>query len=171
MAGIRRPKWTQQLLFGVLQGNAASASEAFRTVSEGVFSEVRTWLRWVASCLRWKGMPRLRSGAGGRRRHVVPRVLDKKASADHVLHASLCARVVDLDPVCLWYHLPWAHLCLRTFPGGDHRDGPHQGHGGAESIVEPDGALAGRAGLVRCGAPGSRCGLSLCGVPQYPAWR
>jgi hypothetical protein len=33
MAGIRRPKWTEQLRFGVLQGNAASASEAFRTVS------------------------------------------------------------------------------------------------------------------------------------------
>jgi hypothetical protein len=37
MAGIRRPKWTEQLLCGDLQGNAASASEAFRTVSlEGV---------------------------------------------------------------------------------------------------------------------------------------
>src|SRR5215217_7525829 len=53
MAGIRRPKWTEQLRFGVLQGNAASASEAFRTVSKGEFSEVRCPLaRYVSKPAR-----------------------------------------------------------------------------------------------------------------------
>ena len=39
LAGIRRAKWTEKPLFGDPQGYAASASEAFRTVSEEVFSE------------------------------------------------------------------------------------------------------------------------------------
>jgi hypothetical protein len=41
LAGLRRAKWTGKPLCGDLQGYAASASEAFRTVSEVVFSEVR----------------------------------------------------------------------------------------------------------------------------------
>src|SRR5215210_6830732 len=83
---------------------------------EDVFSEVRIGLRKMASCLQWKGMPRLGSGAGGRRPHIVTCVLDKKAYTDLVLRAGLRARVVDLDPVCIWYHFPWAHLRLRTLP-------------------------------------------------------
>jgi hypothetical protein len=34
-------EWTEKPLFGGPPGYAASSSEAFRTVSEGVFSEVR----------------------------------------------------------------------------------------------------------------------------------
>src|SRR5215204_6166726 len=63
---------------------------------EGVFSEVRTRLQKMASCL-WKGMTRLGSGSGGRR----SRVVDKKVSTHHVLRLGLRARVVDLDSVCL----------------------------------------------------------------------
>ena len=44
-------------LFGGPQGYAASASEAFRTVSEGEFSEVRAGCRSVAPCFQWKDYP------------------------------------------------------------------------------------------------------------------
>src|SRR5829696_6388924 len=52
LAGLRRAKWTEKLLCGDLQGYAASASEAFRTVSEVVFSEVRLSLVQMASWLQ-----------------------------------------------------------------------------------------------------------------------
>src|SRR5919112_3601694 len=37
-------------------------------LEECAFYEVRTWLRWVASCLRWKGMIRLKAGREGDRK-------------------------------------------------------------------------------------------------------
>src|SRR5829696_6115807 len=50
LAGLRRAKWTEKLLCGDLQGYAASASEAFRTVSEEVFSDVRRTKLLKRSC-------------------------------------------------------------------------------------------------------------------------
>ena len=47
----------QMPLFGGPQGYVASASEAFRTVSEEKFSEVGTGFREVASCLWSKRDP------------------------------------------------------------------------------------------------------------------
>src|SRR5215217_1389055 len=47
--------------FGGSHGYAAGSLETFRTVSEGVFSEVRLVLRTVASCLRRKKLVSPRS--------------------------------------------------------------------------------------------------------------
>jgi hypothetical protein len=44
LAGIRRSKRVEKHRLGGLQGYAASTSEAFRTVSEDAFSEVRMTL-------------------------------------------------------------------------------------------------------------------------------
>jgi hypothetical protein len=41
LGGVRRPKWREEHLLSRPQGHAVAASGAFRTVSEGVFSEVR----------------------------------------------------------------------------------------------------------------------------------
>jgi hypothetical protein len=41
LAGIWRVEWTEKPLFGGPPGYAASSSEAFRTVSEGAFHELR----------------------------------------------------------------------------------------------------------------------------------
>src|SRR5215217_6163906 len=50
LAGLRREKWTEKPLCGDLQGYAASASEAFRTVSEGEFCELRLECVLRSSC-------------------------------------------------------------------------------------------------------------------------
>jgi hypothetical protein len=41
LASMRRKKWAERPLFGVLLDHAAGAFGTFRTVSEEVFSEVR----------------------------------------------------------------------------------------------------------------------------------
>jgi hypothetical protein len=69
LAGLRRAKWTGKPLCGDLQGYAASASEAFRTVSEGVFSEVRIGAGTVATCLVMERL-RTRLGSGLERRKL-----------------------------------------------------------------------------------------------------
>jgi hypothetical protein len=45
LASLRRANWSEKPLFSGPQGCTASAFEAFRTVSEGRFSEVRALTR------------------------------------------------------------------------------------------------------------------------------
>src|SRR5215208_6817974 len=101
---------------------------------------------------------RTRLGSGSGRR--IPRVLDKKVSAHHVLRAGLRALVVALDPVC-YRPPPPAHSRLRAFSRSDSRasDHPRQDWGGG--ITAKDGALASRAEMVR-GGPLAPCGDQPC---------
>src|SRR5215203_4062791 len=89
-----------------------------------VFSEVRTGLRQVASCLGWKGMPPPEKGVGKDKASCRTLCLDKKTPSDLILRAGLRALVVALDPVRL-RPLSGAHRLLRPLPRRARRAGHH----------------------------------------------
>src|SRR5918994_4710763 len=96
-------------------------------------------------------MPRTGSGSGGRRPHIVPRVLDKKISAGLVLRAGLRTLVVARYPLRSRPHPPTLRG-LRSFPRSARRAGAHSRQDRSGNVAAPDGAVASWTEMVRGGA-------------------
>ena len=87
-----------------------------------------------------------------------------------ILRAGLRALVVGLAPVRS-RPLPYPHRS-RTFCCSIYRVSDHPRQDRCGGITAPDGALACRGAVVRCGAGTSHCGHPYrCGAQRLPAWR